>query len=1509
MVDHTDILSEEGDKTGELKELKIAKRTQQQNNKKEIEENTVSLTFSSPFGKHSVNSRNSSRHTSRPTSKRSSKRISGFDILENISMSGLLHSASLSKTSTNKSTTGDEEREGFEHDRENENLSTNVEDKANDDKTNGKKSDNEKTSADKPDDDNSSEVNNNSDADTSSNDSFGWEDMDAVANHMVYDENGQLQVYDIEHKRRKDHKPLNSNGLATLNQNRKPSIDDEDEEQQEEIDESKNNMFAYTKIDGEEQAKASRKTNAKIDSLLASATLYQRSSINNASKDKLSDSDATENVNLSSEEERSDNEEGDADDDITHKDLTKSNQLNGMKQLLTDNEKFAYAGCAFLLLNQLCADLATRNLNSNMIKDQKLAKRLHNIQKNYGYWKEEIMSKIYYHMEFNEDEIKMIENLGLFPLEINDLMKALKIQRKVVNPYSENTNTSEDLELKEEELKISSTKFFDDDEIIEKAPETVVSIDAIKHKKELDIDVPWSVICDLFLLFLSKGNYDARSRVILKQFANYLSINNEEINQFEKRITETLELEQNEQQKLSRDDLLKKRRQSRKRKKMAYVGLATVGGSLVLGLSGGLLAPVIGAGFAAGLSTVGLTGISGFLSGVGGTATVAATSTAIGANIGASSMSRRMGSVKTFEFKPLHNNRRLNLIISVSGWMTGAEDDVRLPFSTLDPVEGDLYSLYWEPDILKSTGDTMNILASEAITQTIQQVLGATILTALMGAIQVPMALSKLGYLIDNPWNVSLDRAWNSGLILAQYLIEKNLGDRPITLVGFSLGSRVIYYCLRELCKRGATGIIENVIILGAPVVFNKDEMVMCRSVVAGRFVNGYSEKDWILGYLFRATAGGISTVAGLSPVEGEEIENFDCSDIVNGHMGYRKNIPKILKQLGFSILSEEFVEIDDKPDSDRENKQKELIDTLKKLDKNEKKTKSSSWIPKWMKPKKAEWQEMVKKGVVVEDTTSNENKDTEEVLAITTEVPEKDAIETDKPKKTPLYNLKVNNLDSSDAPSSPLSQEGETFSLKLNNVRPRFVSGNVGFALKNAGRSRTSSDINKNSNAENSHKTEFVDKEKSENGKIVTKESSKDIEAETEQSGTSILVSKDSSPANEKTSLSELEDKILVNQPEGSIKTAKTEKEGEKIPIEEKRADTELLKDEVTENVQSLMDEQLHKDDLLVEEDKKVLLENKKVAIEKENEDKQVSLESEKEDCSGFIENEPEVNHISHEENKEDNQISVGRINEDALYSHNQIIESSFTSTKNDNLDTDAKESAENIDINTQSIIDYNDKKLEQSEYERERESEDASSIDAQSMSRINSEIKDSSLELHDIQKPSSPSRNPRFSVDSSFVTANDEYSEKLIDEELTKGFANDAKVQKFQMLNTDNDDCDESALNANDTITQENKDDNHISIENFIEQELNTSDLETNRPASGNKGASNIEEDFEFVQPLRIVESNQNDADDEQRSLQATTSTDYTESETGRRSMDSSGSKKSFKKHKKKKNNKRRK
>lgn len=860
------------------------------------------------------------------------------------------------------------------------------------------------------------QYNNDKTIQDSDSDSDGeWDTVPAVASYDIYNDKGELQL-----------KPYEEGSIRNDNVSNQPDSRVGDPNGIPSPSPNKNaNTFQYTKVAVEAQAQRSYRTNKKTDFLFehkklmklkncsknSSMTSFNNStdSLNRSKSNSVQLQNSNGNSNMDTEEDDEYYDEFEDDIEPTD-DLHRESQLSVTRLLLNDVEKFAYLGAVNVIANQMCTELAMLCLCIEIKSHKKLAHRLQFTQKDMAAWKTATLTRLYSHLDVSEEEIDMIEKLSLHKIEVSDLLKCLKTTQNMDNPWDNDSTKDRDDEEEENDDKeqnpegdnkksmdievnslateetttpavsnIPDTK--QEGIVVTSEPTNVINPDDIKGKDKLNVDVAWTVICDLFLVMLQNSSYDARSRTLLIRFAEALNISNLEICEFEKRVTDSLDMEQStEDQVWNEEKLMKDRRKKKRRKKMAYVGLAMVGGSLVLGLSGGLLAPVIGAGLAAGLTTVGITGATGFLTGVGGTTVVAVSSTAIGANIGARGMNKRMGSVRTFEFKPLHNNRRVNLILSVSGWIMGNQDDVRLPFSTVDPVEGDLYSLYWEPEMLASMGQTIGIVASEVFTQTLQQVLGATILAGLMTAIQWPMALSKLGYIIDNPWNVSLDRAWNAGLILADTLISRNLGERPVTLVGFSLGAAVIHSCLVELCKKKALGLVENVFLFGTPVVRKKDELVMARSVVSGRFVSGYSSKDWVLAYLFRATAGGFMAIMGISPVEDVEgIENFDCTELVDGHMAYRQNMPKLLKKLGIAVLSEEFVEIEEAMDPEEARRHRKLVRDVDAAQKKLlSKKKHSSWMPSWIKPKKSKWRAMMEEAVEDSELKDEDKESTE---------------------------------------------------------------------------------------------------------------------------------------------------------------------------------------------------------------------------------------------------------------------------------------------------------------------------------------------------------------------------------------------------------------------------------------------------------------------------------------------------------------------------------------------------
>jgi len=607
-------------------------------------------------------------------------------------------------------------------------------------------------------------------------------------------------------------------------------------------------------------------------------------------------------------------------------------QMQTTKDLLTEGQRIAYVGVVRLTMYKMLKALEDMERTKGTKKE--LIKALESMEM----WGQQIMVRVYTHMEIDSAEQIMIEQLAEHGVQPSDLVPPLMQNAKVQNPMADGKSADalspDPASGGASDMSQASTKAEDsvseDVKRGEEVPE-VHGVEDMPTTNQIELDLRWTVLCDLFLLLVNEGVYDARSRRLLERVATSLQISWVQICRFEKRVIDQLEMQEAEmQENWNETDNMEKRRKMGLTKKYVVMGLATVGGGLVIGLSAGLLAPVIGAGLAAGFSTIGVAGTAGFLGGVGGAAIITTTATAAGGTIAVRASNRRTGHVKTFEYRPLHNNKRLNLILTVSGWMSGKVDDVRLPFSTVDPIMGDIYSLLWEPEMLQSMGDTINILATEALTSTIQQVLGSTILVTLMASLQLPVVLTKLSYLIDNPWTVSLDRANAAGLILADSLIDRHLGQRPITLVGFSLGSRLIFSCLRELAARGAYGIVQNVYLFGSPIVAKKDEYLRARSVISGRFVNGYASNDWILGYLFRATSGGIMRVAGLAPVEGVPgLENLDLTKIVNGHMAYRASMPRLLREVGWEVESEEFSEIEDPDPENHAQRQRELINEI----------------------------------------------------------------------------------------------------------------------------------------------------------------------------------------------------------------------------------------------------------------------------------------------------------------------------------------------------------------------------------------------------------------------------------------------------------------------------------------------------------------------------------------------------------------------------------------------------
>lgn len=404
------------------------------------------------------------------------------------------------------------------------------------------------------------------------------------------------------------------------------------------------------------------------------------------------------------------------------------------------------------------------------------------------------------------------------------------------------------------------------------------------------------IIQDLVLFSIRRGIYDSRARVLISYIGILLRINRDMVEYFEDSVVDLFVDDTHEE---SEEEKKESQRRSRNRKVKRYfmIGLATVGGGALLGLTGGLAAPFVAAGAGAIIGGAG----AAALGSTAGVAVIGSLFGVAGAGLTGFKMKKRVGAVEEFAFDYLTEANQLHITVAISGWLLeDGPEFFKLPWKNLLNSR-EQYCLRYESNYLRELGKAMDYLFSFAVSMAAQEALKYTILSGIITAIAWPASLLTLASVIDNPWSVCIRRSAEVGKLLADVLISKQQGQRPVTLIGFSLGARVIYYCLQEMARRkGSSGIIEDVILLGAPVSGSAKDWQPFAKVVAGKIINGYCRSDWLLKFLYRTSSVSVN-IAGLHPVEWEyhRMHNFDLSDLVTGHMDYSYQMDLILKTIG----------------------------------------------------------------------------------------------------------------------------------------------------------------------------------------------------------------------------------------------------------------------------------------------------------------------------------------------------------------------------------------------------------------------------------------------------------------------------------------------------------------------------------------------------------------------------------------------------------------------------------
>lgn len=429
------------------------------------------------------------------------------------------------------------------------------------------------------------------------------------------------------------------------------------------------------------------------------------------------------------------------------------------------------------------------------------------------------------------------------------------------------------------------------------------------------------VVSCMVLILLTLGHYSAHSRVLLCYLTSAFAVPLSVLSNEETEIARTLMLAS---KSLSADAEAQKRKDDNASSRRWKVGLASVAGAALVGVTGGLALPVVAGAIGGLMGGVGLGGLASFIGSFAmNGALVGTLFGAYGAAMTGQMVDNYAKEVEDFKFIPIKDEwaefgreedeveqRRLRVTIGINGWLND-KDDVVQPWRVMGQ-DSEVFALRYEMEALISLGTSLkNMVSSYAWSIVKIEILKRTVLATLMTALW-PVYLLKMATSIDNPFSIARNRSEKAGEVLADALINKAQGERPITLIGYSLGSRVIYSCLKSLAERKAFGLVESVVFIGSPVPSNSNNWRAMRSVVSGKLINVYSENDYILAFLYRTTSiqFGIAGLQEITDVEG--VENINLSKEVSGHLRYPELIGKILKRCGFEGIKVSNTEIEE---------------------------------------------------------------------------------------------------------------------------------------------------------------------------------------------------------------------------------------------------------------------------------------------------------------------------------------------------------------------------------------------------------------------------------------------------------------------------------------------------------------------------------------------------------------------------------------------------------------------
>ncbi|KAG8884282.1 hypothetical protein FRB98_002522 [Tulasnella sp. 332] len=237
----------------------------------------------------------------------------------------------------------------------------------------------------------------------------------------------------------------------------------------------------------------------------------------------------------------------------------------------------------------------------------------------------------------------------------------------------------------------------------------------------------------------------------------------------------------------------------------------------------------------------------------------------------------------------------------------------------------DTFVLSQSPSTMLATGKALhNWVSNQLLGRLKGEIIKRTALQTVMGAVTLPITIYKTtGMVVDNEWIRGTDRARKAGQLLAEVLKEKVQGERPVVLVGLSLGALTLFEALLVLSATALPSpLIDTAIFISLPGSPSPTEWSKVRNAVGRRIVNAYCATDLVLAGVGRLHEvlgeRRVSTMAGMAPVVREDgkdlgIENVDLGEVIKaslvlkgkpsppttGHFELNEKIRSILEVVG----------------------------------------------------------------------------------------------------------------------------------------------------------------------------------------------------------------------------------------------------------------------------------------------------------------------------------------------------------------------------------------------------------------------------------------------------------------------------------------------------------------------------------------------------------------------------------------------------------------------------------